>query len=104
MADEVCCYLHVSWLFLHVTGSDHAQPTLLDHLTALVLVGDPSGYPHATRPRAGRPLCGLLDAVHAGVPGINAHRLLLSVGYGTQSKRLLVSIMHFQQLCLGKQC
>lgn len=67
-------------VLLLVTWSDGAEPTLLHHLAAAVLVGDPGGQAHTAALRAGAPLGGLLDAVLAGVPAVETHRLLLAVG------------------------
>ena len=74
------CYLGLLLLRLLITGAGDAQTALLDHLTAPVLIGHPGGHAHAAGTGAGTPFGRLLNAVEAGVPGIEAHRLLLSVG------------------------
>lgn len=61
-------------------GPDRTQPALLHHLTPTVFVGDPGGHTHSTRLGAGAPLCGLLDAVQAGVPTVKSDRFLLTIG------------------------
>lgn len=62
-----------------MAGSDHTQPALLHHLTPTVLIGDSGGEAHAASFRAGAPLCGLLNAVQAGVPTIKTHSFLLTI-------------------------
>lgn len=89
------CQLHL--VLLVVTGSDHAQTALLHHLTATVLIGDPGGQSHATGLRAGAPLCGLLNAVQAGVPTVKPHCFLLTIGRhgeATQSTGLSLGLTH----------
>lgn len=73
------CQQHL--VLLVVTGSDHTQSALLHHLTPTVLIGDPGGQPHAAGLRAGAPLCGLLNAVEAGVVIVKSHRFLLTIGW-----------------------
>lgn len=66
-------------VLLAVTGSDHTQSALLHHLTPTVLIGDPGGQAHAASLRAGAPLCGLLNAVQAGIPTVKTHSFLLTI-------------------------
>lgn len=54
----------ICWLLrLLFTGPHHAEPSLFQHLTLTVPIGDPGGEPHTTALRACRPLCGLFNAV-----------------------------------------
>lgn len=68
------------WGLLVITGSDRTDSALLHHLAAAILVGDPGGDACAAGLRAGAPLCGLLNAVQAGIPTVEAHSFLLAKG------------------------
>lgn len=76
-----CKFCQLCAVELVVTGSDHTQPALLHHLTAAVLIGDPGGHAHPTCLRAGAPLCGLLNAIQAGIPTVKTHSFLLTIGW-----------------------
>lgn len=63
----------ICWLLVFLfTGPHHAEPSLLHHFTLWISVGDPGGKTHATALGTCAPLCGLFDAVDAGVRDCNS--------------------------------
>lgn len=66
---------------------NHAEATLLHHLTLAVPVGDPGGPAHAAALRTRAPLRGLLNAVDTGVRDFHPYGGFWSVGWKGQASQ-----------------
>lgn len=78
----------VCWLCgLFLTRPNHAETSLLHHLTLAIPVGDPGGQAHSTALGTCAPLCGLLNAVDAGVRDFNSDGGFWPVGWKGQASQ-----------------
>lgn len=78
----------VCWLLgLLFTRPNHAETSLLQHLTLAVPVGDPGGQAHSAAFGARTPLRGLLNTVDAGVRDFDPYSGFWPVGWKGQASQ-----------------